>query len=99
MTPLELATLFHETYERLAPNFGYTTRPEARNFDETTPNGQLMVAVCGEVLQRLNRTTLEDAGRMLAAEVLRRAVNPHPRTPEDDAQYAALTKWAEHSKR
>jgi hypothetical protein len=51
MTPLELATLFHETYERLAPKFGYTTRPETRKFDETTPNGRLMVAVCGEILQ------------------------------------------------
>lgn len=53
MTPLELATLLHETYERLAPSFGYTTRPETRTFGETTPNGRLLIAVCGEVLQRL----------------------------------------------
>lgn len=29
-TPLDLAAQFHEAYERLAPSFGYTTRPESR---------------------------------------------------------------------
>jgi hypothetical protein len=57
MTPLELATLFHNIYERRAPEFGYTTRPETRQFDPTTPNGRLMVAVCGEILQTLKPTT------------------------------------------
>ena len=28
MPPLELAMLFHEAYERLAPSFGYGTREE-----------------------------------------------------------------------
>jgi hypothetical protein len=56
MTPLDLAKLFHETYERLAPSFGYTTRPETREFDPESPNGRLMVAVCGEILQRLNHS-------------------------------------------
>jgi len=53
MNATELAILFHETYERLAPQFGYETRTETRKFDETTPNGRLMVAVCEEVLRRL----------------------------------------------
>lgn len=53
MTPLELATLFHETYERLAPDFGYTTRPETRAFNPETPNGRLMVAVCAEIMGKL----------------------------------------------
>lgn len=48
-TPLEIATLFHDTYERLAPNYGYETRKDTRQFDPTTPNGKLMVAVAGEV--------------------------------------------------
>lgn len=56
MTALELATLFHDTYERRAPEFGYTTRPETRQFDPTTPNGRLMIAVCGRILQLLSAT-------------------------------------------
>jgi len=50
LPPLLLAVRFHETYERLAPGFGYTTRPETRVFDSHSPNGRLMVAVCGELL-------------------------------------------------
>jgi len=46
---LSLALLFHETYERLAPNYGYETRIATRKFDPDSPNGQLMIAVCGEI--------------------------------------------------
>lgn len=48
-----LAVLFHDTYERLAPKYGYETRPETRKFKATTPNGKLMVAVAAEVLAKL----------------------------------------------
>ena len=47
---LEAARLFHDTYERLAPSFGYETRKETRQFDPESPNGKLMIAVCREVL-------------------------------------------------
>ena len=50
MTPELLATLFHNYYEELAPIFGYETRIETRQFDPSTPNGRLMIAVCGKVL-------------------------------------------------
>jgi hypothetical protein len=50
---LSLATLFHETYERLAPSFGYVTRPETREFNATSDNGKLMVATCEAVLDIL----------------------------------------------
>lgn len=50
-----LAEFFHETYETLAPSFGYTTRPDTRALDFNSPNGQLMAAVCGEVLRHLWR--------------------------------------------
>ena len=53
MTDLDLAILFHETYERLAPEYDYETRKETRAFDPDTPNGQLMQAVCGEIMDRL----------------------------------------------
>ena len=53
MVPREpelLARKFHETYERLAPSFGYDTRPESRRFESDTPNGKLMIAVCAALL-------------------------------------------------
>jgi len=58
MTNLELAILFHETYERLAPSFGYETRSDTKLFDPESKNGLLMVAVCGEVLDRVRSVLL-----------------------------------------
>lgn len=53
MDAKELAERFHEAYERLAPQFGYTTRPETRVFDPESNNGRLMIAaieeVCGNI--------------------------------------------------
>ena len=45
-----LAIEFHEAYEAMAPDFGYQTRPETRSFNPSTPNGQLMIAVCKRLL-------------------------------------------------
>jgi hypothetical protein len=49
-----LARRFHDTYERLAPDHGYTTREASRKPWEDVPknNRQLMVAVCAELLSR-----------------------------------------------
>lgn len=47
-----LARQFHEAYERLAPQFGYETRAETRQFDPTSPNGKLMIAVCSALAVR-----------------------------------------------
>lgn len=47
---LSLAVKLHGTYERLAPQYGYETRQETREFDARTPNGRLMIAVCREVM-------------------------------------------------
>jgi hypothetical protein len=52
---LGLATLFHDTYERLAPGHGYATRPETRRFDADSPNGRLMIATCEVILAELAR--------------------------------------------
>lgn len=50
MSPAEtLARAFHETYERLAPSFGYETRPDTKAFDPESKNGRLMIAVCAEL--------------------------------------------------
>lgn len=48
--PEGLARYFHDTYERLAPHFGYETREETRAFDPTTPNGRLMISVCAHAM-------------------------------------------------
>ena len=50
-SPKALARKFHDTYERLAPSFGYATREETRFFDPHSPNGRLMIAVCEELLR------------------------------------------------
>ena len=51
-----LAQLFHETYERLAPEFGYETRKESAKPWAEVPeqNRKLMIAVCEEILERLD---------------------------------------------
>lgn len=53
MDGLQLAILFHETYERLAPSFGYETRPDTKAFDPESKNGKLMVATCSAIQQHL----------------------------------------------
>ena len=49
-TPLELAIMFHDTYEELAPKFNYETRKDTKEFDENSNNGKLMIAVCSKLL-------------------------------------------------
>jgi hypothetical protein len=53
----QLARLFHETYERLAPDFGYRTRTaSAVPWPEVPTNNQLlMVATAAEVLRALDQ--------------------------------------------
>lgn len=53
MTPEQLAKLFHGTYERLAPRFGYRTREQSAKHWDHVPavNRELMVAVCAEILK------------------------------------------------
>jgi hypothetical protein len=46
-----MARKFHDTYERLAPNFGYITRDDTKVFDPRSKNGRLMIAVCVEILK------------------------------------------------
>ena len=63
ITPLGLAVIFHDTYERLAPSFGYETRKETRAFDPESPNGKLMIAVCAQILVRIEREIERERGR------------------------------------
>lgn len=50
MEAKELAKLFHDVYERLAPSYGYKTKEETKTFDENSPNGKLMIATCDIIL-------------------------------------------------
>jgi len=65
----ELAILFHDTYERLAPSFGYETRDDTKVFDQTSKNGKLMVAVAHEINQAITLHT-QEAEIALARKVL-----------------------------
>lgn len=58
---IEIARQFHDTYERLAPSFGYETRSDTRSFDPDTPNGKLMTAVCQEIGTKIEKQAF-DAG-------------------------------------
>lgn len=51
-TAEQLAQFFHDTYERLAPSFGYRTREaSAKPWSEVPElNRLLMIAVAGQVL-------------------------------------------------
>lgn len=71
---LRAAMLFHDTYERLAPSFGYETRPDTKAFDPESPNGRLMIAVCGEVLAALatpDQSAINDARGRTIEECVR----------------------------
>jgi hypothetical protein len=56
ITPVGLARLFHDTYETLAPSFGYETRTDSRKpwDDVPEPNRMLMIAVCTEILKQFD---------------------------------------------
>lgn len=64
----ELARMFHETYERLAPSFGYKTREaSAKPWAEVPENNrQLMTAVCATILDHIfSRTNSTDGPQIL----------------------------------
>lgn len=46
------AKLFHNTYEQLAPSFGYETRTDTKVFDPESKNGKLMIEVCNRVIDQ-----------------------------------------------
>lgn len=71
----QLAQKFHETYERLAPAFSYTTRIESAKPWDNVPenNKKLMIAVCAEILQSVQLSapevvTVEEVGKIMASK-------------------------------
>lgn len=61
-TPEQLALLFHDTYERLAPSHGWQTQERSRKPWEEVPseNKSLMIAVASEVLAALSQAQQSD---------------------------------------
>lgn len=59
--PVKIAQLFHENYERLAPEFGYRTREaSAKPWDDVPPKNQmLMVATVRAVLPAIQAQVLD----------------------------------------
>jgi hypothetical protein len=57
VTPEDLAQLFHETYEDLAPEFAYETRLESAKPWDLVPenNKKLMVATAAAVMERIGK--------------------------------------------
>lgn len=58
MLPEQLAELFHETYERLAPAFGWKTKKgcHCKFYDLPERNRALMIATCQTVLNALQNS-------------------------------------------
>lgn len=63
MTNEDIAIQFHNIYEKLAPQFGYATREDTKEFDPDSPNGRLMIAVCGELQEILTQGAATLPGR------------------------------------
>ena len=89
MTALELARFFHDTYERLAPDFGYEARQDTREFSPSSKNGQLMVAVCSEVLTRLGAWSAA-----VQPEAVLAFCGPFPEQSEDERTLRRLLALA-----
>ena len=63
LKPEDMAQLFHEAYERLAPSFGYKTRDASAVAWENVPanNKLLMIATCKEIMGKRNTSAIESA--------------------------------------
>ena len=87
---VELAVLFHNTYERLAPSFGYETRLDTKLFDTTTPNGKLMIAVCKEIIKWQQERMFE-----LVEEYNQMLIDPNV---HEDHKEKSFKEWFEQFK-
>lgn len=80
---IELAKLFHDTYERLAPEYGYKTREDTKEFDPFSPNGRLMIEVC-----RIVGNKSYTLGMMKGVELVEGEIPKYP--PNSDREELVL---------
>ena len=69
LSPLKLASIFHDTYEAFAPAYGYETRKETRDFEPESPNGKLMEVVCKFIIDTEITQALTDQRTALLTEL------------------------------
>lgn len=87
------AILFHDTYEKLAPDFGYHTRPEYRKWDINSNNAQLMLAVCEVVLADILKRFGEKDKKIAELEAHLDLLHGHPFSERD---FTAMLSKIEH---
>ena len=92
MTPIELAKRFHDTYEELAPSFGYETRQETKVFDPETANGRLMIATSARIIAALDPAWL---ARIAALEAQVAAADRLAEVMDDTSQEALMAEIQE----
>ena len=57
---IKWAKRFHDKYESLAPQFGYETRKDTKEFNPYSANGKLMVEVCGNLATEIAEYAREE---------------------------------------
>ena len=89
---INLAIVFHEIYERLAPKYGYETRKETRVFNASSPNGKLMIEVCRElqdyILTRQEKEEEESSPEN--CKIMRSNSEPRPMTEEEYKEWLMM---------
>lgn len=104
LTPERLAQLFHETYERLAPEHGYQTREASAKpwADVPAGNRELMVATAAEVLDVARLKMYREAADYLRWQASVAKTGPmfssivHKETIQECADW--LNLWADELK-
>ena len=66
----EYVIKFHNTYEKLAPNYGYETRKDTKELNFNSNNGKLMYATINEIITPLldDITNLQQENEVLENE-------------------------------
>lgn len=57
---LDLYEQFFESYIRLAPLHGFETGLNMPDFDPNSPHGQLMLAVCQDIIEKSSRRICDE---------------------------------------
>lgn len=100
MKPEDVARLFHETYERLAPEHGYQTRKASAVPWEDVPdnNKSLMIAVAAEVGAEIERQAY---AKLFGSpeEIRAREAEATERAPDDTVRLCEMARPGEHERR